>query len=538
MPARVADKLVDTALRIQRDCGGKEMPDGVWVIFPCAAPRADVVCTVQDRGTKHGQDASGCRWGLFPIPCSLFPTVSKLSLPPLMPGGLLFGSGPEAVADPLALYTRAQRTLGDVVRLRGIPGIDWYLVTHPSGVEQVLRSRGRNYRKPDRFNTPVRALAGNGILAAEGDTWLQNRRLMQPAFHRQRLAGLVGQMAEGADAAAERWARIAAEGGSVDIGEEMLRLTLRIVGTTLFSHDLSGDADALGTAIRTSFQWVSRRMTLPFAPPAWVPTAENRAFNAARDVVHSTVDAMIAERRRSGEERPDLLQMLLDAQDAETGARMDDRQVRHEALTLMIAGHETAAASLSWAWYLLARHPQALARMRGEADAALGGRAPSAEDLPRLPYTRAVFDETLRLYPPAWGQPRESIEEDEIGGYRIPAGKIVMVCQWVTHRRPDLWDRPDDFVPERFVGAAPGSIPPFAYYPFGAGARMCIGSLFAIMEAQVILATLAQRFDVELEPGQTVVPDATFTLRPRQGIRMRLRRRTPSPVPAPEPVPA
>ena len=454
--------------------------------------------------------------------------MSTLSLPPLMPGGLLFGSGPEAVADPLALYTRAQRTLGDVVRLRGIPGINWYLITHPAGVEHVLKSRGKNYRKPDRFNTPVRALAGNGILAAEGETWLQNRRLMQPAFHRQRLAGLVTQMAEASDAAAERWDRMAAEGRTMDVGEEMLRVTLRIVGTTLFSHDLSGEADALGVPIRTAFQWVSGRMTMPFSAPLWVPTRENRRFAAARDVVHRTVDGMIAGRRRSGETRPDLLQMLLDAQDADTGARMDDVQVRHEALTLMIAGHETAAASLSWAWYLLARHPRALGRMREELDAVLGGRAPVAEDLPRLPYTRAVFDETLRLYPPAWGQPRESVEEDEIGGYRIPAKNIVMVCQWVTHRRPDLWERPDAFEPERFVGAGPGTFPPFAYYPFGGGARQCIGSHFALMEAQVILATLAQRFDVELEPGQEVVPDATFTLRPRHGIRMRIRRRTPA----------
>lgn len=453
--------------------------------------------------------------------------MNDLSLPPLMPGGLLFGSGPEAVADPLSLYTRAQRTLGDVVRLRGIPGISWYLVTHPAGVEHVLKTRGRNYRKPDRFNAPVRMLAGNGILAAEGDTWLQNRRLMQPAFHRQRLAGLVEQMAEGAEVAVERWERLAAEGTAVDVGEEMLRITLRIVGTTLFSHDLSGDANALGQAIRTSFATVSKRMTMPFAPPEWLPTRENRRFAAARDVVHRTVDAMIAERRRSGEERPDLLQMLLAAQDAETGARMDDRQVRDEALTLMLAGHETAAASMSWMWYLLARNPDAASKLREELDSVLGGGTPGVEDLPRLPYTRAVFDETLRLYPPAWGQPRESLEEDEIGGYRIPARKIVIVCQWVTQRRPDLWERPDDFVPERFVGDAKDAIVPWSYYPFGGGARMCIGNSFALMEAQVVLATLAQRFEPELVPGQDVVPDATFTLRPKHGVRMRIRRRAP-----------
>jgi cytochrome P450 len=446
-----------------------------------------------------------------------------------MPGGILFGSGPEAVADPLSLYTRAQRTLGDVVRLRGFPGIEWYLVTHPAGVEHVLKTRGKNYRKPDRFNAPVRMLAGNGILAAEGDTWLRNRRLMQPAFHRQRLAGLVSQMAEGAEAAAERWERLAAEGAEVEIGEEMLRLTLRIVGTTLFSHDLSGEANALGRAIRASFAPLSPRITRPVAPPAWLPTRENRRFAAARGVVHRTVDAMIAERRRSGGERPDLLQMLLAARDADTGARMDDRQVRDEALTLMLAGHETAAASMSWMWYLLARNPDAAAKLRRELDSVLGGRTPGVEDLPRLSYTRAVFDETLRLYPPAWGQPREAVEEDEIGGYRIAAPHIVIVCQWVTHRRPDLWERPEDFVPERFLEPAKDAIVPWSYYPFGGGARMCIGNGFALMEAQVALATLAQRFEPELVPGQTIVPDATFTLRPKHGVRMRIRRRAAAP---------
>lgn len=449
--------------------------------------------------------------------------MSTLPLPPTLPGGFLFGSGPEAVADPLGLYTRAHRALGDVVRFRGVPGLHWYLVAHPAGVEHVLKTRGRNYRKPDRFSQPVRTLAGNGILVSEGDTWLQNRRLMQPAFHRQRLAGLVAQMADAAEDAAGRWGRAAAADGTVEIREEMLRTTLRIVGTTLFSHDLSGDADVLGEAIRTALDSTSRRMTHPVSPPAWLPTPGNRRFAAARDVVHHAIDGMIAERRRSGTARPDLLQMLLDARDADTGARMDDRQVRHEALTLMLAGHETTAAALAWAWYLLARHPRVLARMRDEADDVLGGRAPTAEDLPRLPYTRAVLDETLRLYPPAWGQPREPVEDDEIGGYRIPAGSIVLVSAWVTQRRPDLWERPDEFVPERFLDAKPGTHPPYAYFPFGAGARQCIGSHFAIMESQVILATLAQRFDVELVPGQTVEPDATFTLRPRHPIHMRVR---------------
>ena len=435
-------------------------------------------------------------------------------LPPRLPGGLLLGSGPEAVGDPLGFYPRAQRELGDVVRFRGAPGLRWFLVSHPDHVEQVLRGNQRNYRKPGRFAGPVRAVIGRGLLANEGESWLRQRRLMQPAFHRARLGAFVRQMADAAEASAARWDGHARAGTSVDVGAEMLRTTLRVVGTTLFSTDIAEGAERTRAAVEEVLAHLNRRLNLPVTLPEWVPTPRNRRFGRALAVLDELVYGMIRERRGHAGAGGDLLGMLLEARDADTGERMSERQVRDEALTLVLAGHETTAAALGWSWHLLMHHPEALLRLQAEADEVLGGRAPEADDLPRLRWTRAVFDEALRLYPPAWALPRESVADDVVGGFRIPGGSLLVVCAWVTHRRPDLWAEPERFRPERFLDDGAGGVAPFSYYPFGAGARQCIGTHFALMEAQVVLATLAQRFRLAPVSGREVPPDATFTLRP------------------------
>jgi cytochrome P450 len=444
--------------------------------------------------------------------------------PPTPRGHLLFGSGPESMRDPLGFYARAAREHGDVVRFRGVPGMHWHLVSGPAGVEHVLKTRQKNYRKPDRFRAPVGALIGRGLLVDEGESWLRNRRLMQPVFHRARLATFVEQMVDAAEETADRWERHAREGTPVPAASEMMRTTLQIAGSTLFSADVSSEADGVAAAMRVAFEHINRRMSLPLTLPEWVPTLRNRRFHAARRTLDALVYPLIEERRRAPDARQDLLAMLLEAQDADTGERMNDEQVRDETLTLLLAGHETTAACLGWAWHLLRAHPQVFEQLRAELDATLGGRRPEMDDLPRLTYCRAIVEETLRLYPPAWAQPRESIAADEVDGYRIEAGSIVMVAAWVTQRRPDLWTDPDRFDPERFLDGRAAALPPFAYYPFGGGARQCIGSHFAMMEAQIVLATLAQRFDIEPDAAP-VDPAATFTLRPRQEIWLRVRRR-------------
>lgn len=416
-----------------------------------------------------------------------------------------------------------------MVELRLLPGISTHLVTHPDGVEHVLKRNQKNYRKSDIFVRPVSLLAGRGLLTNEGESWLRQRRLAQPAFHRKRLAALAALMANSAEQTALRLTERQSQEPKpvIDVLGEITRLTLGIASQALFSIDYSDDADRVGSAVRVAFEHINFRMNTPFALPLKIPTPRNRCFLHARQTLDNLVYDLIRERKRTGEHPGDLLSMLMDAHDEETGEGMSDRQLRDEVLTLLIAGHETTSAALAWTWYLLALHPGAETRLHAELARVLGGRTPAAEDLPALPYTRMVIDESLRLYPPAWGQPRQAINEDRIGDYRIPAGALVTLSQWVTHRHPDFWENPEAFDPERFTPERSAGRPVFAYFPFGGGARGCIGASFALMEAQLILATLAQRFRLELVPGYPVKPDPTFALRPLGGLLMRVRARAP-----------
>jgi cytochrome P450 len=436
-------------------------------------------------------------------------------------GHWLLGCMRELQRDPLELYARAWREHGDCVRIRAFAGVYVHLLVHPEGVEHVLHKNHKNYRKPDFFNGPVSLLTGNGILTAEGDHWLRQRRLMQPAFHRQHLANLVRPMV----AAAEGFVRereAAGPGQPLDILAEMMRLTLRIAGQALFSAEITGETD-IDRAYRAAFAHVARRMSSPPFIPDWLPTPRNRAFRRAKRLLDRVVLGLIEARRKDRTQARDLLSLLLAARDEETGAGMSDPQVKDEVLTLLTAGHDTMGAALSWAWYLLGSHPQVQHDLRDELRGKLQGRSPRLEDLADLPLTRAVFDETLRLYPPAWGQPRESIRADEIMGRPIPAKAIITLTQYLTHRHPDFWDEAETFKPERFLPGQAGHRPKFAYFPFGGGPRGCIGNNFALMEGPLVLATILQHFRVELGPGQKVVLDPTFTLRPKFGLMGRFR---------------
>jgi cytochrome P450 len=301
--------------------------------------------------------------------------------------------------------------------------------------------------------------------------------------------------------------------------DEMTRLTLQVAGLSLFGTDLTGAASAIGSASRIVFEHASYRLNSVFPLPEWVPTRRNRRFVRARRVLDEAVFSMIAERRRDGSERRALLALLMAARD-EDGSAMTDAQLRDEVVTLMLAGHETTAATLAWTWYLLSEHPGEAAKLHAELDAVLGGRAPSVGDLSRLTYTEMVIQEAMRLYPPAWGIARQSLAEDELGGYRLPAGSIVALGTYVTHRLPELWEEPDRFDPERFTPERSAGRPRFAYLPFGGGARQCVGASLAMLETRLVLATLAQRFRPRLVSGHPVVPDPTFTLRPRFGLPM------------------
>lgn len=439
-------------------------------------------------------------------------------------GHWLLGVLREIQSEPLELYLKAWREYGDYVRLRAVPGVYFYLLTHPDAAEHVLQKHHKNYRKPDFFNKPVGLMVGNGILTSEGDFWLRQRRLAQPAFNRQHLARLSPLMTAAAEAFVTEHA-VREPGQPFDMLDAMMRLSLRIASTTLLSTDISGDADEIGTAFRRSFEYISRRMNTPPFVPEWIPTRSRRQFVTSKRLLDSVVLSIIDSRRRSHEHPDDFLSLMLAAQDEETGTGMSDQQLKDEVLTLLTAGHDTMGAALSWAWMLLAQHPQSQQNLFDEVHGVLQGRSPTNDDLPNLPFTRAIFDETLRLYPPAWGQPRESIEADEINGYAIPKKSTVSVCQYITQRHPNFWSEPNEFRPERFLTPDPNR-PKFAYFPFGGGPRVCIGNTFALIEGPLVLATIAQKFRVELVPNQHIALDPTFTLRPKPGVRVTMSPRT------------
>jgi len=411
---------------------------------------------------------------------------------------------------------------GDVVRFRLL---FWpaYVLYHPDHVKQVLQENHRNYNKDFFIMKVTRQIFGNNLFTSDGASWLRQRRLMQPSFHHKRLAGFGRLMSEGTVAMLERWQRTAPSDAPLDIPLEMMRLTLRIAGLTLFSLDLSDEVDLVGHTFTTLGPLISRYTTLPF-PPLWVPTPRNRRLLAGLNTLNTVVYAIIEERRKQpvDTQATDLLGMLLSARDEETGEGMSDQQLRDEVLTLLLAGHETTATALAWTWYLLSQHPEVERRLHTELETVLAGRKPSVEDLDALPYTRMVIQEAMRLYPPAFGFTRFAIASDEMGGYPIVAKSVMFLSAYCTHRHPAFWEEPEVFDPERFTPERSAGRPRFAYFPFGGGPRQCIGNNFAMMEAQLVLATVAQRYSLRLVPGHPVELQVLPTLRPRLGLPMTL----------------
>ena len=425
--------------------------------------------------------------------------------------------------DPLGLYWQARQDYGDYIRIRVVPHFYCYVLTHPQAVEHVLHKAYQNYRKPDIFYNSVGLLVGNGLFTNEGESWRRQRQLAQPAFHTQYLSLLSPLMVDAAEAFVRQHQ---ADGGQpINMVDGMMKLGLRIASTTLFSTDISGDADAIGKAFRTAFARISRRMNSLQLIPNWFPTKSNRSFAQAKQVLDRAVRELIGLRRNDPHPPGDLLTMLLKARDEQTAQTMPERQLMDEVLTLLTAGHENIGAALSWTWYLLGKHPEVQNDVYDEVHGQLHGRSPAIDDLPRLPLVKAVFEEAMRLYPPGWGELRQSIAADEINGFAIPKKAIIILCQWVTHRHPDFWPDPERFDPARFLPSSPAHRHRFAYFPFGGGPRICIGMQFALIEGPLVLATILQRYRIQLVPDHPVEPDATCTLRPKHGLKVILQPR-------------
>jgi cytochrome P450 len=419
--------------------------------------------------------------------------------------------------DPLAFLMDCWRSHGDVVEVR-FPPFRMFLVVHPDHIRHVLQEGHRNYWKGVVFGK-LKRIAGEGLVFSDGELWRRQRQLIQPAFHRERIAALAGMMADATAEMLDRWSNANAA-RAVDVAQEMSKLTLEIVSKALFGTQLGEEREEFAGAVTDAMTYANYLMNHFLTPPIFVPIPANVRGRRAIKRVDRIVWKVIEQRRRDGGERTDLLGMLLRACDAETHQSMDDKQLRDEVVTFLVAGHETTAVALSWTWHLLSRHPEAERRLHDEIDAVLGDRAPAMGDLASLPYTRMVIEEAMRLYPPAWATNRETYADDEIGGFHVPARSSVVVSPYVTHRHPSFWSDPESFDPERFSPERSAERPEYAYFPFGGGPRGCVGRQFAMMEAQIILAMTARRFRLRAVPGHPVEPYPILTLRPRHGLRM------------------
>jgi cytochrome P450 len=430
---------------------------------------------------------------------------------------MLVGNLPEMRSQPLDFMVECARSYGDRVHIR-VVNIDAYLFSHPDDIEHVLVTANRSFIKA-RLLRDAGEVLGRGLLTSEGDLWLRQRRLMQPAFHRDRIGGYGETMVAHTERMLDGWR----DGATIDVHDEMMRLTLAIVAHTLFGADVSEKEEDVAHALEIALQRFIERMSLMRFLDR-LPLPRNRRFKRALGKLDSIIYGIIEERRRNGSGADDLLSLLLEAQD-EDGSGMTDTQLRDEAITLFLAGHETTAIALSWTWYLLAQNPDVEARLVAELEEVLGGRPPGVDDIPRLVYTDMVVRESMRLYPPAWRVGREAVERCTVGGYEIPAGAQVIMSQWIVHRDPRFYEEPEAFRPERWEGDLTKRLPRYAYFPFGGGARRCIGDSFAMMEAVLLLATIARRFHLELAPDVRIGLWPSITLRPQYGLRVNLSRR-------------
>ena len=438
------------------------------------------------------------------------PKLSLISSLIYRPGG----------GNPLDFFTKLARTYGDVSSYR-MAGEQLFLVNEPRLIRDVLVTHNRNFTKSRGLERSKRLL-GQGLLTSEGAMHLRQRRLMQPAFHRDRIAAFADIMVGYGDRMRRGWA----DGATLDIAREMNRLTLSIVGKTLFDVDVESQAAAVGdalTAVMESF-WM---MMLPFADVLErLPVPKLRRARMARARLDAIIYRMIADRRASGRVHNDLLSMLLAAQDEEDGGGMTDQQVRDEAMTIFLAGHETTANALTWTWYLLSTDSDVEARLHAEVDRVLQGRLPVMGDLPALGYVERVVTEAMRLYPPAWIIGRRAIADYQLGDYRVPARSILVMSPYIMQRDPRFYADPETFNPDRWTPEFRAALPKFAYFPFGGGPRQCIGESFAWMELILLVATVSQHCRLRLVPGHPVVPQPLITLRAKHGMRMTVERRS------------
>ncbi len=439
--------------------------------------------------------------------------MRKHLTPPGPKGHFLSGHLREMRRDLLNFYLSCARDYGDCTLMRfGLKRV--FFINHPDLIEQVLHNRNYTKHYALRMN---RLLLGNGLLTSEGDFWLRQRRLIQPVFQRERILSYAPDMTACAERLIESWH----DGEMRDLHAEMRKLTLAIATKTLFGVDAADQSEAVGSALHDAMGTFSERLFRIIRVPERVPTPGNLRIRKAIQRLDNILYGLI-NRRRGQKEQKDLLSILLHARHESDGSGMNDKQLRDEAMTLFLAGHETTALALSWGGYLLAQHPDVVEKLQTELRQVLGGRAPTTADLPNLPYTDMTVQEIMRLYPPAYAIGRQAIRPCTLGGYPVPAGGTILMSQWVMHRDPRYYDDPERFYPERWADGLAKRLPRYAYFPFGGGPRVCIGNTFALMELPLVLATIAQRFRFSLPSGPPVLPKPLMTLQPNGPILVKL----------------
>jgi cytochrome P450 len=446
--------------------------------------------------------------------------VERSHRPPGPKGTRIMGVMRDFNRDSLGFIDRAQRDYGDIVwtRFLYVPALFLY---HPNEIEYVLATNAKNFRKAMTLRSNFfHRLVGNGLLTSEGEEWKRQRRLTSPAFHRHRIASYGDTMVNYTQRLMSTWK----DGEARDMHRDMMRLTLEIVVSCLFSADVTHDVDHVGETLKELVKPFAAQATLKWILNNRLPTPQHLQFSRLVKKIDDVIYRIINERRASEKDEGDLLSMLLKARD-EDGSQMTDQQLRDEVMTLFLAGHETTALTLSWTWYLLGITPEAERKFHAELDEVIGDRLPTFDDLPRLKYTEQIARESMRLYPPAYGLGREAINDCEIAGYQVPAGTQVFMFQWSTQRDPRFFDDPSAFKPDRWTEAFEAQLPKYAYFPFGGGPRACVGASFAMMEIVLVLATIGQRFRLALVPGHSVETYPAMSLRPKDGVEVIIKNR-------------
>jgi cytochrome P450 len=443
-------------------------------------------------------------------------TPSQLKTIPGPHGYPILGVMPEMISDMLGLFTNTAREYGGIAQFK-LLNKNYLLVTNPDYVKYILQDNYKNYIRGRSVETG-RVLLGNGLPLIDGDFWLRERRILQPAFHHERLGKLANVVTNVIDIFMQDWEEKSRGNQTLDLDDEMMRLTLTVIIKSMFSAKIDDKIQSLSHAFNVASKFMLWRSQQMWAPPLSVPIPRNVKYNRALKVLNDTIYPLVADRRKNPKD--DLLGMMLEMRDVDTNEGMSDRQARDEIVTIFFAGHETTAATLSWAFYLLSQHPEIEERVRAEVEDVLNGRRPAFADLPRFVYLQQVINEVLRLYPAAYLFAREAVVDDQLDGYPIPANTLIFISPFVTHRDPKYWPDPERFDPDRFTPEQVASRPRHVYYPFGEGPHLCIGNNFALMEMQLILVMTLQRFRLRFVPNHPIVFKPEATLRPKYGMKI------------------